>query len=131
MLDDVTQWLRVSLRMQVTTGALLSKAEQLVGSPGNTGLPSAHLESHGDAWFSQYGGALTENFLENIVSFDTRWSSSHTSPPCSRKFADVLVGFMMSNVGFGPLAAHLLHLQTLFTFFTRSETECGDCGWRV
>ena len=54
LLDDVTQWLRMALLVQV-----LAREQQLVGSSTeNDVLRTAHREAHGHALFSSYGKAF-------------------------------------------------------------------------
>ena len=110
LLDDMTQWLRLSLRMQVATSAPVGNSTE------DKEWRTAPKESPGHALFSQYGGAFIENFLEKLAHCDPSCTCSFIAPPGTRKSADVLARFMTAAMGFGPLGTYLLHLQTLFTW---------------
>ena len=60
LLQDVRDILFCALRIQVRTGALLSKEARLVGSTRNVDLPSARLEANGDAWMSAVRSYVSE-----------------------------------------------------------------------
>ena len=54
LLQDVRVMLFCALRIQVLTGALLSKEARVVGPTRNSDPPSARLEANDDAWMVQY-----------------------------------------------------------------------------
>ena len=118
LLDDMTQWLRLSLQMQVATSTLLCREEQSVGS-------STEDKEWRTASFSQYGGACIENFLEKLARVDPSRMRSFIAPPGTRKLADALARFMTADTGFGPLGAYLLHLQTLFSWQPHLEVDAA------
>ena len=126
---EITSWLGVTLRMLLRTGELLHDNERTVGATRNTAMSSAALETKGDAWFSAFGGGLAQPLLRTILS-----SHGVQGLPCIeetdlRKAADAIIGFMIANIGFGPLAAYLLNLEALFNFtpglVRNAEIEAG------
>ena len=65
---------------------------------------------------AQYGATLASPVLRTILSFHTNFDTEHVSDEDVRVVAHAMVGFMIGNVGFGPLATYFLHLKDLFDF---------------
>ena len=111
MLEEITHWLVVSFSMCVRLGRLLHDNEKTVGATSNIAIPSARLETQGDAWISAYGDGLAQLLIHTFFSFHGCFD--RFDEEATRNLGDTMVGSIMANVGGPSVPPGLGHLAGL------------------